>query len=81
MAAKGMGKEHKMTKWARAIGKGGRQGHGARARCMGGGEYPYWNTTVRDWGNPQPSFLFPISRPILLGGDPLNPPPPSKFQG
>ena len=36
MAAKDMGKEHKMTTWARAIGKGVRQGHGARAKGNNG---------------------------------------------
>ena len=36
MAAKGIGKEHMMTTWARAIGKGVRPGHGARARGNNG---------------------------------------------
>ena len=36
MAATDMGKEHKMTIWARAIGKGVRQGHGARPKGNSG---------------------------------------------
>ena len=55
MAAKGMGKEHKMTKWARAIGKGVRQGHGARARCNNG----YFSVYVYILGE---FFLAPLAK-------------------
>ena len=44
-------------------------------QCFNLGGIVHTGTPLLESGrNPQPPYLFPISRPILLGGDPLNPP-------